>query len=173
MDKEYSITESQLGLIYGLSTHQVQDNITDWFPGLFKIKLIVGQWYKVKNTNISFCFNGDYGNNTQYGFNDIGEFEESGICIHEGDECTSLSQNEVIGALTKEALKRGFVDGAHYQWENCPLRKVKGNDFIFEGGAFRINGFSIMGSEGKWAEIIKTITKGEAEKILNCKIIEN
>lgn len=139
---------------------QITNSLGKFYTGWIKVKYIGDENY------LGYSENGII----KYGISSDGEWFEGNDGTISSDDYKA-SPKSIQAALTKEALKRGFVDGAHYQWEYCPLRKVNGNDFIFEGGVFRINGFSIMDSEGKWAEIIKTITKEEAEKKLNCKII--
>ena len=85
--------------------------------------------------------------------------------------------------MKNEAVRRGFVEGAritpmfyngkdYYPDKNIissPLNfKLKGNIFEVDGG---INGYRIF-VNGKWANVISIITKSEAEKLLNKKIID-
>lgn len=144
-----------------------------------KTELVVGKWYKNNDYGYenSLAFSVELSPNSEihfkgYGFDKYGDWYELttdyDFGSHNWKEATS---QEVSDALEKEAVKRGFIDGAHYQWINCPLRKVYGKEFIYNKGVLRINGFTIMDSDGKWAEIIKTISLKEAEEKLNCKIV--
>ena len=92
------------------------------------------------------------------------------------------NNEEVFEALKIEAVRRGFVKGVritpmfyngkdYYPDKNIisrPLNfKLKGNVFVVDGGLDEYRIFV----NGKWANVISIITKSEAEKLLNKKII--
>lgn len=83
------------------------------------------------------------------------------------------TNEEVFEALKNEAVRRGYKEGAYCE---CLTSK---RDNHFDGGIFLYdkgyNTLHFMGAtifdSGKWATIIETITKAEAEHQLNKKII--
>ena len=93
------------------------------------------------------------------------------------------TEEEVFEALKNEAIKRGFNKiGVHFKgvnghdlisdididfWnKNCySSNENKFNISVCESGG-------VIYRQGKWATIIETITKKEAEKLLNKKIID-
>ena len=174
-EPSFSITKDQL--------RQLTDpKVKEWFPEVFKVNLEVGKWYK--NDIGLFCITKIEGNIAYaYGFQN-GIWEDSGrfhLKIAKND--VEATKEEVFEALKNEAVRRGFVEGVritpmfpngkdYYPDKNIissPLNfKLKGNVFVVDGGLDEYRIFV----NGKWATIISTITKLEAEKLLNCKIID-
>ena len=95
---------------------------------------------------------------------------------HEWREAT---ESEIFEALKNEAVKRGFVLGAYTKGfegsENYIVKEGFNIDNyhlkVYVSGSFykQINIFDL--STGKWATVTETITKEEAEKLLNKKIV--
>jgi len=92
------------------------------------------------------------------------------------------TEQEVFEALKNEAVKRYKVGDNLINMFG--FFKGSGNNMIFSGSDFCIDSdgsfcakstncywLRIMDKKGKWAEIIPTLTKKEAEEKLNCKII--
>lgn len=79
------------------------------FPSAFepeKKELVVGVWYRRKDFgNFKFCFNGSYGQMSQYGFDRNGDWSKQ-LGIYEDKEYIEATQQEVEEALKAEILKR-------------------------------------------------------------------
>ena len=182
----YSLTKDQL--------RQLTDpKVKEWFPEVFKVNLEVGKWYNRiwKDGDRDLFLISDFIDNKFF----IGEFFRNNERIEEGvgyrfknekDERYfqfEATNEEVFEALKIEAVRRGFVEGVritpmfyngkdYYPDKNIisrPLNfKLKGNVFVVDGGNDEYRIFV----NGKWATLVKTITKSEAEKLLNKKIID-
>ena len=73
----------------------------------FFTKIEVGKWYWLKGSRMLFCFNGNFGNNTQYGFNKNGVYQGvNELGIHPLDEVIEATPEEVKSALIAEAKRR-------------------------------------------------------------------
>ena len=104
-------------------------------------------------------------------------FENVGVSKE--DIYRKATPEEVEDALIKEAEKRGFKEEVYvkYPWfKDSEVDKIykpfyiKGNTYL-DGDSFYYNNVKVFKS-GVWADIIPTITKSEAEKRLNCKIVD-
>jgi hypothetical protein len=159
-------------------------NIESEFPKLFKKEEFeVGKWYTDNDLETSFlvCIT-KIKDCEYYGFG----FNGSGIwCDDDDDSWGSIedmvrpaTNKEVEEALTKEAKKRYLngvtiksdQDGKTYKYNNI-VEYWAGSDSDF---LMRCND-SIPGQyvfyKGKWATIVETITKEEAEKQLGKTIL--
>tara|TARA_R110000822_G_scaffold161_3_gene732 strand:- start:3103 stop:3621 length:519 start_codon:yes stop_codon:yes gene_type:complete len=134
------------------------------FPKLFREDdLVVGKWYK---QGFVFRFNGVYGNYTQYGFTSDGRWIEN-IGIHRDETYIPATDKEVQQALTKEAKKKRGLKPLNHRCLQDDL--VWANNV---GGEYRyypkenklMIGASTVFLDGKWAEIVETITKEQAEE---------
>ena len=173
----YSLTKDQL--------RQLTDpKIKEWFPEVFYLPKDFTGWvktnYRGNEKYLVFFKEGIL----QYGFNANGTWVDYGE--YKGKVSKDLfkaTNEEVFEALKIEAVRRGFVEGVritpmfyngkdYYPDKNIISSllnfKLKGNVFVVDGG---INGYRIF-VKGKWATIISTITKSEAEKLLGKKIID-
>lgn len=162
--------------------------IKEKYPSAFvkdkkELVLEVGKWYKRPHNKALFCIVGNTENEPfeVYGFDMGGNWMEPNklkkVQTFRDDEVEAAPE-EVKKALTKEAVKRGFGEGVwlkkqgsnkhmHQELKICGnfdwypssniLDDEHGNGHIFDNGI--------------WSEIIPTITKEEAEKLLNKKII--
>ena len=150
-----------------------KENIEKEFPKLFKEDaLVVGKWYKNINSPLSIiCYNSLLRSNVNYGINNSGTWC-SKYHLYEY-EMTLATDKEVEEALIKEAKKRGFKEGV--------VVVSKGyNDTVFDG-EFRfeewhkntLDSFNTgdIFKDGKWATIVETITKEQAEKELGKTIL--
>ncbi len=174
----FSITKDQL--------RQLTDpKVKEWFPEVFKVKLEVGKWYKRiwkdGDRDIDLFLISDFIDNKFV----IGEFFRNNERLEEGVGYRFVISNnkryseieanneEVFEVLKIEAVRRGFVEGVYFK------SPVSGDNYKFTNiyfteatdMAWSKNG-GVIFEKGNWATIIPTITKSEAEKLLNIKIID-
>jgi hypothetical protein len=152
-----------------------RNRIEKEFPKLFKKdSLEVGKWYRNSSGSI-FNYNGVKDCNNKpcgYGIGLLGSWYESNQNGW-GGSYTLATDKEVEQSLIKEAEKRGFKKGVIVRWEGF-------NDSDFDG-IFRFqlvgknildgNGVGYIFNNGKWATIVETITKEQAEKELGKTIL--
>lgn len=84
-------------------------------------------------------------------------------------------QVNILEHLSKEAINKGYVDGALYIHPGVGIiRKVSGNNFIYDEDyeQLRINGFCIWDKGVFVTEILETIKRSDAEKKLLKRIID-
>lgn len=153
----------------------IKYKMKDEFPEVFEVKLDVGKWYRNNECDKMFCFNGyyDYDRDPKgYGFVSINRWVESNDIGWSG-ELKEATEQEVFEALKNEAVKRGFVEGVYF---NSVISNdvFKFNKIFFHGDNSMVwsKGGGVIFKNGNWATIIPTKTKEEAEKLLNCKIID-
>ena len=175
-EPSFSITKDQL--------RQLTDpKVKEWFPEAFKVKLEVGKWYKRiwKDGDRDLFLISDFIDNKFF----TGEFFRNNERLEEGvgDRFKSIkderyfeieaTNEEVFEALKIEAVRRGFVKGVffrspvsgdNYKFTNIYFTKATDKAWSENGG--------VIFEKGNWATIIQTITKSEAEKLLNKKIID-
>lgn len=171
--KTFNITEDQLKEL-----SKGNAKVERWFPEAFETKLEVGKWYKLKDINkLLYITHFDRGHAYGYGFDNSDWFLHDGSKLY-NCACNSVSvkflnlatESEVFKALEKEALKKGFVNGAKFL---SPIDKHKGEckdgfDFSLDLNVLYNNNVSVF-TQGKWASIIKekTLSKSEAESMIN------
>tara|TARA_R110000803_G_scaffold23069_4_gene56849 strand:+ start:3852 stop:4382 length:531 start_codon:yes stop_codon:yes gene_type:complete len=149
------------------------------FPKLFKKDdLVVGEWYKYpdfENWKLLITDN-TKGKEKGVGFSCSGIWMEDWLTIggFELDRLIPCLDKEVKQALIKEAKKRGFKGGVCFTPTNGDIvRKTDLNErwgFTNECKLL-LNNYSVF-DNGKWATIVETITKEEAEKELGKTIID-
>ena len=179
-EKTFSITESQINE-YSKERENcliTQHVLRELFPEAFKseIKLEVGKWYKKKDFGMfKFCFNGEYGQHSQYGFNREGEWSNM-LGIYEDEEYLELREQEVFEALKNEAVKRGFVGDVCFApanaFDDMIVNIGLGERYCFvkSENKLLINNYACF-YKGKWASLVESITLSEAEQQLGKKII--
>ena len=157
----------------------------DEFPEVFEVKIEVNNWYistETGNKTLAFVKELLKNDFIGYGFDAFGDYYNL-----EGNWTSDLAlwrkatPQEVEEALICEAKKRGFKNGS-YKCLSLPkyTHKVKGvyffdkeNSRLLIGDTGNYNGNNnVVFYNGKWAEIIPTITKQQAEEKLKCKIID-
>ena len=147
---------------------QWKKNIEYEFPKLFKQDaLLAGKWYKFGHRNSLMVWNNQ--KNT-YGFFD-GKYDTD--WSFSTKKATLATDKEVGDALIKEAKKRGFKEGVQFiDVVDGELEVVDGNVYQYFPNidSLTLNSDRIY-KNGKWAEIIETITKEQAEKELGKTII--
>ena len=160
-------------------------NIEKEFPKLFKKDALkVGDWVKTVNGAIFRIqkkkvkldtTNMFYG----YGFGAFTNVWDENYYAHEG-LCTLATDKEVEEALNKEAKKRGFKKGVRVERllasnlgsVNGDSRTCENKEFKLYHGHLAIGNLLIFHNTGKWATIVKTITKEQAEKELGKPILD-
>jgi len=159
-------------------------NIEKEFPKLFKKDALeAGKWYKypdVKNWKLLITDN-TKGKEKGVGFN-CSEIWMKDWLTDGSNELSSLipcSDKEVEQALIKEAEKRGFKEGVRVDKVNLsddcnPNNRLKNNNIntneLFSHGFLWVSSILIY-DNGKWATIVETITKEQAEKELGKTIL--
>ena len=164
-------------------TKEQEARILKLDPNFFKAKLEVGKWYKnTRWKDIIFIDNINERDEVKYYGFDNGEFkDERNASSFYGygsnlQNWTLATNEEVEEALTKEAVKRGYTT----ENTNCLVgsknQKIEGDYYyesrenrLYSDGKFR--GGKVVFQGGIWATKIETITKAEAEKLLNKIII--
>lgn len=168
--KTFEITKEQ---IIKLHKNEGSKYVKEWFPDAFKPELEVEKWYKypIFSEKFIFHFNGNI-DTFQYGFDAIGDFSISlAIRNEEINQYFEITPQEVENALINEAKKRGLnVYGAYIESTQGICGNITGGSYVYSSNKLYYSGFVIF-DNGQWAEIIETITKEEAEKLLNKKII--
>lgn len=173
----YEITEEQIKQLA-----KGNAKVKEWFPEVFETELEVGRWYRrITGNTLSFiCEPKGDAKVKSYGFSYNVFYNDTELDAHWGymnqlEEWTPATDTEVLEALTNEAKKRGFKKGVCFNivnGEREPIHIDKNERYGFDnyGNKLLMNNWCIF-ENGKWAEIIKTYTKKEAEKLLNAKII--
>ena len=167
------ITKEQVLDLYQHSGVTVQNHLNKWFPEAFKAELQVGKVYKDQEGQlINF-----QGGKNAYGF--AGNY----FCNNDGWGITTHDRNwqeaaieEWESALIKEAKTRGYKNGNYDCLSSWGSDVVITDNYFFDSDGYLFQGEDMSDSNmifknGIWAEIIKTISKEDAEKQLGCKII--
>ena len=175
---------------HSAACYEWKTNIEKEFPKLFKkYGLEIGKWYKYpdfKNWKLLITDN-TKGKEKGVGFN-CSEIWMKDWLTNGGDELSSLipcSDKEVEEALIKEAKRRGFEKGVkfiklsngvvqtvdclpYFQYGRLAVLSPKTEwSSVYKGGCSNPSIFD----NGKWAEIVETITKEQAEKELGKTIL--
>ena len=148
-----------------------KQNIEQEFPKLFKSEELYNGWYKDSQNEWCMFFQDGM---MEYGFNTDGNWR--GDIKHFYSPIYSdykATDQEVEEALIKEAKNRGFKEGNYKCLEGSIYKHS--DDYKFYGSLL-VTGFvdgarNVLFKDGKWATIIETITKAEAEKELGKTII--
>lgn len=169
--KKFEITKEQ---IIELSIqNNIEIKLKNWFPDAFKTNFT--GWAKdVHEINEDWI--AYYENDIlKYGINANGDWFESKSNSYY-NECESnreATEEEVKTALINEAKKRGFVTWC--TWNSSVFTAFTGYSFYYN---FKHNSLTLQGAtifkNGIWKivdDIVETITKEDAEKLLNKKII--
>ena len=142
------------------------------FPEVFKKEEQNG-WYKDKKYPLWLGF---FKNDCLlYGFDTDGNYFINKKPCLDTDKTNDLqaTEQEVFEVLKNEAVKRGFVEGVYF---NSVISNdiFKFNEIFFNGDNSMVwsKGCGVIFKNGTWTKIIPTKTKEEAEKLLNCKIID-
>jgi len=178
---QYTITKEQIINLNKYGNLFTSNSPKDMFPDAFKTELEVGKWYKtpycggalfcvtdldnIKNGHIS-----GYGTEVSYGWQGL---KKDYWYLDKG--YTEATQEEVKEALISELIRLGVKKGAYF---NCLCRKSPlecfgvNPDFVYNSieDIMHFGGVKVY-EKGVFAERVNTITKEEAERQLNAKII--
>ena len=144
-------------------------NIEKEFPKLFKEDaLVVGKWYKSEGC----LFNYQKQSNV-YGFFTDGSWM-NGDWIWYGANARLATDKEVEEELIKEAKRRGFKEGVKFKSVSSGnnIERVYGGFRYFSNQNQFCSGGGSVFIGGKWATIVETITKEQAEKELGKTILD-
>lgn len=173
-EPEYVITERQLKQLYEQGNHYTKSDIDYLFPDAFKEdkRGEIGKWNKSYNGCLVFFINNSVG----YGFDALGGWmkEQGGFNLNDDHfKWAVCEDSEVTEALTKEAVKRGFKEGVYFRVPNSKTESVCGKSMMLNewNSSILYFGDYCIFKDGLWAEIIPTISKEDAEKELNKKIV--
>jgi len=186
-DMKYEISKEQILEVaeWGNSIDKLK--IRGWFPDAFKTELIVGKWYKSKiECNKFKCvFNSLDSKGDQlfdgYGFDCFGNFFNDGqdiVSKEKSKKLVPMSESEVFEALKNEAVRRGYENG-NYKCLSIPKKTHNVEDnfhfSIIENklfhGASPTSANNVVFENGKWAEILNTMTVKQVEEKYNIKVI--
>ena len=155
-----------------------KEKIEKEFPKLFKEDaLVVGKWYKnINKIESIICYNSLSKSNLNYGLNNRGNWTNYYGLLK--DEMIIATDKEVEEALIKEAKKRGFKKGCVIKHNKEAHPSLNDNEdicndtfyFSVTENFLTIYGWEIF-TDGKWATIVETITKEQAEKELGKTIL--
>ena len=180
--KTFEITKEQIKQLYHNTFHENEQlviaDLKNWFPDAFKTELEVGKWYLVNR-----CFKEEKCalvlfqgvSKSTYGFNHSGRWtnDYGGFNTFQNHsyDFTKATPQEVKAALVAEAKKR-YANGAIIISLFSEIVGVLGNTFEYFEESNRLwnNGNKIF-NNGIWAKTVETITKAEAEKLLNKRIL--
>lgn len=181
---KYEITKEQIESLRCVMNISSCENgisfLKEWFPDAFKTDLEAGEWYFVERPEEEFCdkqsaliFYED--KNDLYGFDHGGTWiNHYGNPKNDKYTFTKATESEVFEALKKEALRRYKV--GDYIKTHQGTNVLKTLDIVhslkYNQGIYNKQDYGLwLFMNGQWAEIIETISKEEAEKLLNKKII--
>lgn len=181
-EPEYVITQSEMEELKHLladdshSGHYLRIEITkNILPHLFKedkVELQVGRWY----ISEYYLLNKQDGNNC-YGISLPDSVWEDKLShelrSHINGGYREATPEEVTEALTKEAVKLNLIAGEYAEFgTEKEVRKIGESEYTWSErlGCFYVGSDVLMG-DGIWAKHVQTITKEEAEALLNKKIV--
>jgi hypothetical protein len=170
------LTTQQLTQLKEVANNETIDLLKEWYPEKFEVEKKVHTFYYVKYEHGEYLFAYfSMDSNLVYGFNKSGWRESFHWYLENEPKATLATEEQILKFMIPEAKKRGYKNG-NYKCMYMPnyTAEVEENSFLFERGELwqgtKSNANRIF-EKGKWAEIIETITKEEAEKMLNTKII--
>lgn len=173
-EKTYKITREQILKLHDkIGSLDTRHELRDMFPEVFETKLEVGKWYKSNNFNLVNYQGLEEKKCYGFGYVNTDRWHEKMTFLTEehGANWIEATDQEVTEALTKEAVKRGFVVGASHTITNGDnIRKIENKlrfGFVYnsEECYLLVNNWRIF-DNGQWAEILETITIQEAESKL-------
>jgi len=169
----YTITKEQL---LELENGFTLPKLKQWFPDVFDVKLEVGKWHYQTDSKALVNFQSG---TSGYGFDFNGKWND--LTNHwsfksHAEEWRLATEQEVFEALKNEAVKNYKIGQYIFdEWSRiqAPIERLDKFDFSYNTLFVLNNNNSktALFCNGKWAEIIPTLTKKEAEEKLNCKIV--
>lgn len=191
VDDVFEITKEQIMQVVHNARHEnnalIVDNLRAWFPSVFEVELTAVKWYVVKNLS-----------NGCQGFNELGMYVEnmpeskinglydpfSGFVFQQTDgelwrvkgDILEATPEEVKEALKSEWRRLGGENSSVYIESIkgiCNIEYNRSSNYYYYAENSDIlfyKGMPVF-AKGVFAKLITTITKAEAEKQLNKKII--
>ncbi len=153
-------------------TKEQEERILALDANFFNKKLEVGKWYRYINENYTdWLMNYQEGENNCYGFNSSKSYRTC-YTMNSGTNWIPATHQEVEDALIVEAKKRGYAKGNFVSLSTSKMSNYDAYRVMFDENNNKFwSKYGLVFQNGKWAEIIETITKAEAEKLLNKIII--
>lgn len=167
---KFEITKQQI-----LELNNNSEKLKEWFPEAFENNMEAGKWYNHEEGECLAFVEKIIGKDfIGYGFVQGRYWIDSNKgWTHGFRGWEEATEEEVFEALKNEAIKRGFVEGAYFKSPvSCDNHKFKNIFFTESTDMIWSKNGGVIFLNGKWATIIETITKEEAEKLLNKKIID-
>jgi hypothetical protein len=163
--------------VHSAASNEWKKNIEKEFPKLFKEDaLVVGKWYKYHDNYQESLMVWNNSEDT-YGF--WGNEYRDDLSFHISYDKIPATDEEVEEALIKEAKRRGFKEGVRVDKLletnvgslNGDSKTCENKEFKLSFGHLFIGNLLIFHNTGKWATIVETITKEQAEKELGKTIL--
>ena len=157
-----------------------KENIEKEFPKLFKEDaLVVGEWYKRKeDSRLWFVTHIKNGCSYGYGFDYSGYWADESKGFNFSLELNKATDKQAEQALIKEAKKIGYKNVKISNLESIGNMLLNHHSLISSDRYYynvSENALWFMGRlifwNGKWAKIVETITKEQAEKELGKTIL--
>ena len=172
------ITKEQVLELHSALGYINSNRLKEWFPEAFKVKLEVGKVYRWSTGKAMFKISSINGTSVLgYGFLYDGIYCASmGILTTNHDVCKEATTEEWESALIEEAKKKGYKNGNYECLSSFGSDIVDTDNYFVECDGYlyqgkRFSDANLIFKDGVWAEIIKTFSKEEAEKLLGGKII--
>lgn len=144
-----------------------KDDLKKEFPSVFEVKLEVGKWYKGIGTDMdgALVFLKEFNSRNNYGFRCFDKGWSYEWQVSNPKKWTLATPSEILSALTKEAEKRGLVEGATIINHQGTFKLDKLNIVYSErynNGIYTRQGEGIwLFINGTWATPIQTVTQKE------------
>jgi len=179
------IKKQQLKHIYEVLDKEnisyLQETMSEWFPKLFKETKSLTGWHKWIGNNKAIGFISKEPTSDCYVFDYLTNDDTNDYDSLHKSYLIPATDKEVEDALIKEAKKRGFKRGVAFT--NSPFldclksevytlcNEVSNRGYKYDYGKLYFDEWTLF-SNGKWATIIETITKEQAEKELGKTIVD-
>lgn len=136
--------------------------------------LEVGKWYRGVRIKILFCFNGNYGNFTNYGFKSTNKWCEE-LGVHKTETYVLSTSEEVEKALIEEANRIGYKIGDKIKMSSdSEILTITSLNYSFDKyeNILRVesnnpNLYFHLFYKGIWAEIIQEETPIKEEEVID------
>jgi hypothetical protein len=178
------LTTQQLTQLKEVANNETIDLLKQWYPEKFEVEKKVHTFYYAKDEHGEYLFSYySMDSNMVYGIiREEWKDNESRMKwnwnLNSPPKATLATEEQILKFMIPEAKKRGYKNGNYKcMLSNINTYKVNENEFFFSNGHLWQGvrqgvKYNLIFSNGKWAEIIQTYTKEEAEKMLNAKIID-
>jgi hypothetical protein len=165
LEETFTLTKSEI-------IKNKDKTLKEMFKGVFEVEKFTG-WAKTKLEGNEKWLVYFENNIMKYGFDANGKYyiHANGLETFDIEFDYQATKEEVKTALVNECKKRGYKEGDDVgNFNGHEEELILSNNYEFLNGLFFMGGTCIF-EKGNWATIIETITKEEAEKQLNKKIV--